>query len=117
MILTRPTCAQNELIKGSQQGEIALPWLLAYIGTIDFPQNLALILFLVMTKKDMLNLLSSVDSMEAGAAISFVKSLEDNDPRFETSFEGKTNAAIGFWQREENARQGEFIFHDQKELL
>ena len=73
----------------------------------DFPLNLAIIL-LDMTKKDMLALLGTVNSMQAGAAISFVNSLADNDPRFEMSFEGKAKTAIGYWQREENARLSEF---------
>lgn len=61
-----------------------------------------------MAKKDMLDLLGSMDSIEAGAVVSFVMSLEDNDPRFETSFEGKANAAIGFWREEKARLLGEF---------
>ena len=41
-----------------------------------------------MTKDDLLALLGSVNSMEAGAAISFVRSLPRNDVRFAISFEG-----------------------------
>ena len=63
-------------------------------------------ILLVMTKKDMLDLLGTVNSIQAGAAISYVLSLKDNDPRFKMSFGGNANAAIGFWQREE---LGEFF--------
>ena len=62
-----------------------------------------------MTKKDMLDLLGTVNSIKAGAAISYVLSLKDNDPRFQLSFGGNANTAIGFWQREEKARLGEFL--------
>ena len=54
-----------------------------------------------MTKKELLELLGTVDSIEAGAVMSFVMSLPITDPRFETLFEGKAKAAIGFWLKEE----------------
>ena len=68
-----------------------------------------------MTKNELLALLGSVNSMEAGAAVSFVRSLPDNDPRFQTSFEGKEQAAIGFWL-EEKARLGT-LFSAHKSIL
>ena len=53
-----------------------------------------------MTREELLDLLGTVDSIEAGAVMSFVMSLPITDPRFETPFEG-AKAAIGFWLKEE----------------
>ena len=68
-----------------------------------------------MTKDDLLALLGSVNSIEAGTAISFVRSLPINDLRFAISFEGRENAAIGFWL-EEKAKLGELFTGDQNIL-
>ena len=57
------------------------------------------------TKDNLLTLLGSVNSMEAGTAISFVRSLPINDLRFAIPFEGRENTAIGFWL-EEKAKLG-----------
>ena len=51
-----------------------------------------------MTKEDLLNLLESINSENAGKAIAFVEGLSDNDVRFARSFPGdKAEAAIGYW--------------------
>ena len=71
-----------------------------------------MLLPLDMTKDDLLALLGSVNSMEAGAAISFVRSLPRNDVRFAISFERRENAAIGFWL-EEKAKLGETFTGNQ----
>ena len=64
---------------------------------------------LVMTRDALIALFDSTDSMEAGAVISFVMSLAYDDIRFETSFEGRANTAIGYWLAEKAASVGEFF--------
>ena len=61
-----------------------------------------------MTKDELLALLSSVNSMDAGTAMSFVMSLSINDPRFVMAFEGSAIAAVGFWLAEK-AKLGEMF--------
>jgi hypothetical protein len=65
-----------------------------------------------MTKDELrvLALLGSVNSVKAGTAISFVRSLPINDLRFAIPFEGRAKAAIGFWLSEkEKAKLGELM--------
>ena len=58
-----------------------------------------------MTKDELLLLLGSVDSENAGIATAFVEGLEDNDVRFQRPFPG-AQAAIGYWIRQERTSAG-----------
>ena len=53
-----------------------------------------------MTKEELLILLGSVDTENAGAATAFVEGLADNDARFAKSFPG-AQAAVGYWLAQE----------------
>ena len=61
-----------------------------------------------MTRDELLALLGSVDSQDAGAATSFVERLVDGDPRLGRSFPGAL-AAIGYWLAQRDASLGQFL--------
>ena len=63
-----------------------------------------------MSKDELLALLGSVDSIEAGAAVSFVESLDSEDPRFLRPCLGKPLNTLGYWldQQRKAAPGGEF---------
>ena len=59
-----------------------------------------------MTKDELLVLLGSLDSIEAGAAASYVESLEKGDPRFQGSFLGKPLSTLGYWLEQKKIASG-----------
>ena len=59
-----------------------------------------------MTKDELLVLLGSLDSIEAGAAAWFVESLESNDPRFQRPFLGKPLSTLGCWLEQKKVASG-----------
>lgn len=61
-----------------------------------------------MGKEEVLKLLGTEDSMEAGSAISFVLNVPDDDARFQQRFPGH-KAALGFWLREKEVSEGKFL--------
>ena len=58
-----------------------------------------------MTKEELLNLLGSVDSENAGIAIAFVEGLADRDGRFAKSFSGPSTT-VGYWAQQARASAG-----------
>lgn len=63
-----------------------------------------------MGKEEVLKLLVTEDSMEAGFAISFVKKVSSADAGFQQRFPGH-KAALGFRLREEKVSEGKFLLH------
>ena len=62
-----------------------------------------------MTKDELLVLFGSLDSIEAGAAASYVESLDRGDPRFQGSFLGKPLSTLGYWlEQKKIASEGGF---------
>jgi len=63
-----------------------------------------------MTKDELLALLGSLDLIEAGAAVSFVESLDSDDPRFLRLRLGKPMNTLGYWldQQRKAASGGDF---------
>ena len=59
-----------------------------------------------MTKDELLVLLGSLDSIEAGAAASYVESLDSGDPRFQGSFLGKPLSTLGYWLEQKKIASG-----------
>ena len=60
-----------------------------------------------MTKDELLVLLGSLDSIEAGAAASFVESLDSKDPRFQRPFLGsKPLSTLGYWLEQKKLASG-----------
>ena len=59
-----------------------------------------------MTKEELLVLLGSLDSIEAGIAASYVESLDKGDPRFQVSFLGKPLSTLGYWLEQKKIASG-----------
>ena len=59
-----------------------------------------------MTKDELLVLLGSLDSIEAGVAASYVESLDKGDPRFQGSFLGKPLSTLGYWLEQKKIASG-----------
>lgn len=59
-----------------------------------------------MTKDELLVLLGSLDLIDAGAAASFVESLDRDDPRFQVSFLREPLSTLGYWLEQKKIASG-----------
>ena len=65
-----------------------------------------MLLSLDMTKDDLLVLLGTLNTIDAGTAAAYVESLEDDDPRFQRPFLGKPLSILGYWLQQMKATSG-----------